>query len=68
MPSWKPSVSAPTGPVYSGCRVGSFPATIAVGVDSTSPLELRAQFPGASLQFIKDGDRIGVFLGSDDAD
>ncbi|MET2011530.1 hypothetical protein ABXJ56_08285 [Microbacterium chocolatum] len=56
------------GPIYSGCRVGSFPATISVGVDSTSPLELRAQFPGASLQFIKDGDRIGVFLGTSDAD
>lgn len=55
------------GPVYSGCRVGSFPATISVGVDSTSPLELRDQFPGASLQFVKDGDRIGVFLGSGDA-
>lgn len=55
------------GPIYSGCRVGSFPATVAVGVDSTSPLELRAQFPGASLQFIKDGERIGVFLGSGDA-
>lgn len=56
------------GPIYSGCRVGSFPVTISVGVDSASPLELRTQFPGAALQFIKDGDRIGVFLGSDDAD
>lgn len=56
------------GPVYSGCRVGNFPATISVRVDNSSPLELRAQFPGSALQFIKDGDRIGVFLDSDDAD
>lgn len=52
-----------SGPFYSGCRVGNFPATITISVDSAAPPELRAQFPDAALQFIKDGDRIGVFLG-----
>ncbi|TQJ32643.1 hypothetical protein FBY39_3157 [Microbacterium sp. SLBN-146] len=53
-----------SGPVYSACRVGSFPASITLGVDSASPPELRTQFPDAALKFIKDGNRIGVFLGS----
>lgn len=51
-----------TGPVYSGCRVGRFPATVAIPVNSDAPAELRAQYPDGSLQFIKDGDRVGVFL------
>ncbi|ANG84906.1 hypothetical protein [Microbacterium aurantiacum] len=54
------AAGAGPSPCGDGCR--------RIRVDSTSPLELRAQFPGASLQFIKDGDRIGVFLGTDDAD
>lgn len=52
-----------SGPSYSGCRVGDFPATIAMPVDNTAPPELREQFPDGALQFVKDGDRIGVFLG-----
>ncbi|WP_322410579.1 hypothetical protein [Microbacterium invictum] len=53
-----------SGPVYSGCRVGEFPATVSFAVDSGSPPELRERFPGAALQFVKVDDRIGVFLGS----
>lgn len=53
-----------SGPVYSGCRVGEFPATVSFPVDSGSPPELRERFPDAALQFVKVGDRIGVFQGS----
>ncbi|MDQ7877177.1 hypothetical protein Q9R08_04225 [Microbacterium sp. QXD-8] len=50
------------GPIYSGCRVGPFPATVQFAIDSNSPEELRARFPdGSTLQFVRDGDRIGVF-------
>ena len=52
-----------SGPFYSGCRVGNFPATITIAIDSAVPPELRTQFPDGALQFVKDGDRIGVFLG-----
>lgn len=52
-----------SGPSYGGCRVGNFPATVTMAVDSAAPPELRTQFPNGVLQFIKDGDRIGVFLG-----
>jgi hypothetical protein len=51
------------GMTYTGCRVGSFPATVQLLVDSSVPEELRAEFPPRSaLQFVFDGDRIGVFL------
>lgn len=52
-----------SGNVYSGCRVGGFPATVAVPVDSGMPDEIRNRFPpDSALQFVLDGDRIGVFL------
>jgi hypothetical protein len=55
-----------SGPMYSGCRVGDFPATVAVPVDSGMPEAIRNRFPpGSALQFVLDGDRIGVFLDSD---
>lgn len=51
------------GSVYSGCRVGDFPATVEVPIDSNAPEELRARFSAArALQFVLDGDRVGVFL------
>ncbi len=51
------------GSVFSGCRVGTFPATIALRVDSSVPAEMRSAFPeGSALQFVVDGERIGVFL------
>ena len=52
-----------SGPMHSGCRVGDFPATVEVPVDSGMPEEIRDRFPpGSALQFVLDGDRIGVFL------
>lgn len=57
-----------SGPVYSGCRFGDFPATITFEVDSNAPPELRDRFPDASLQFVKDGDRIGVFVSPSSSD
>ncbi|WP_127820444.1 hypothetical protein [Microbacterium sp. CPCC 204701] len=54
-----------SGNVYSGCRIGDFPATTAIPVDSGMPEELRDRFPpGSALQFVLDGDRMGVFLDS----
>jgi len=51
------------GNVYSGCRVGDFPATAQLAIDSGVPQELRDRFPsGTALQFVYDGERIGVFL------
>jgi hypothetical protein len=53
------------GQFLTGCRVGAFPATIEMRVDSNLPQELRDRFPdGSYLQFVFDGDRIGVFLDS----
>lgn len=52
-----------SGPSYGGCRVGNFPATVTMAVDSSAPPELRTEFPNGVVQFVKDGDRIGVFLG-----
>ena len=52
-----------SGAMHSGCGVGDFPATIELPVDSNTPEELRSRFPeGSALQFVRDGDRIGVFL------
>jgi hypothetical protein len=52
--------------VYSGCRVGDFPATVQFSIGSNAPQELRDRYPdGSSLQFVFDGDRIGVFLDSE---
>jgi hypothetical protein len=51
-----------TGMAYSGCAVGSFPATIAFRVDSSAPAALRDRYSAKALQFVKQGDVIGVFL------
>ncbi|MGA7149614.1 MAG: hypothetical protein WBX17_14145 [Microbacterium sp.] len=54
------------GMMYSDCRMGDFPAAVEVPVGSGSPADVRSQFPEDSvLQFVMDGDRIGVFLDSD---
>lgn len=57
-----------SGPSYGGCRVGDFPATITMSADSSAPPELREQFRDGALKFVKDGDRIGVFLGENPRD
>jgi hypothetical protein len=52
-----------SGAVHTGCGVGNFPATVQFPVDSNTPEQLRSRFPdGSALQFVRDGDRIGVFL------
>lgn len=50
-------------PIYSGCSAGGFPAVVQFTVDDSAPVETRAQFSdGAALQFVFDGERVGVFL------
>ncbi|MBW8761251.1 MAG: hypothetical protein JF592_01545 [Microbacterium sp.] len=56
---------------FSACQAGAFPATIEMPLDGPAgdivPSALRTQFPeGKALQFVLDGDRIGVFLDSGD--
>ncbi|GGM34364.1 hypothetical protein [Microbacterium saperdae] len=54
------------GPIYNGCSVGAFPATVEIPLTVDAPKELRAAFPdGTALQFVLDGDRVGVFLDSE---
>ncbi|WP_194410784.1 hypothetical protein [Microbacterium cremeum] len=54
-----------SGNMYAGCGVGNFPATVEIPIDSGMPEELRDRFPpGSALQFVLDGDRMGVFLDS----
>ena len=51
------------GQIFSDCTVGAFPATVEVPIDAESPDSLRARYPeGTAVQFVLDGDRIGVFL------
>lgn len=62
-PDADPNSWSYNGPMYSACRVGGFPATLEMPIDASAPAELTAQFPkGGALQFVRDGDRIGVFL------
>ena len=51
-----------SGLAYTACRVGAFPATVEMVVDSNAPEELRAAYPDSALQFVKAGEQIGVFL------
>jgi hypothetical protein len=54
------------GFIYSGCQVGVFPGTIEIPLRADAPAELREAFPdGTALQFVLDGDRVGVFLDSE---
>ncbi|HKP07781.1 MAG TPA: hypothetical protein VJU58_11070 [Microbacterium sp.] len=58
-----------SGMYYTGCRVGAFPSTVEFILDSAAPQQLRDRFPsGTAVQFVFDGDRIGVFLDSSGAD
>lgn len=51
------------GGFWTACGVGAFPATAELSINSSVPGELRSQFPdGSALQFVLDGDRVGVFL------
>jgi hypothetical protein len=54
--------SVESGPTYYGCGAGAFPATVVLTIDEELPLELRSRFPvGSALQFVFDGERVGVF-------
>ncbi|WP_194762318.1 hypothetical protein [Microbacterium sp. UFMG61] len=56
------------GDFYSGCGIGVFPATVEVPIRGGAPDEMLGRYPAAeALQFVLDGDRVGVFLdeGSD---
>lgn len=56
-----------SGPIYTGCGAGDFPATIQLPVSPRLPQELRDAFPeGTGLQFILEGDEVVVL--SDIAD
>lgn len=47
---------------YGGCGAGAFPATVEFVVTPDLPDVFRARFPvGSSVQFVRDGDRVGVF-------
>ena len=47
---------------YGGCGAGAFPATIEFVVTPDLPDAFRARFPvGSSLQFVRNGDHVGVF-------
>lgn len=65
-PDTDPNSWSINGFASSGCRIRDFPATVQMTVDSNAPEDMRAKFPERSaLQFVRDGDRIGVFLSSD---
>lgn len=55
-----------SGPIFNDCTAGSFPAVIEVGVNGQLPAAIRERFPdGSGLQFVLDGDRVGVFTDAD---
>jgi len=50
-------------PVRGSCGVASFPTVLTLPFDDDMPAELIEQYPsGVAIQFILDGDRVGVFL------
>lgn len=53
------------GDVFTGCGVETFPATVEVPIRGGAPKALTDRYPsGVALQFVLDGDRVGVFLDS----
>lgn len=59
---YNPADGSLTGRVLSGCGVREFAATVQFVVDAESPEGLREAFPdGTALQFVLDGDMVGVF-------
>lgn len=62
MADYTPGADTIEGPVYWSCDAGAFPATVQFVVDFQAPQQLRERFAdGTALQFVLDGDRIGVF-------
>ncbi|WP_120494508.1 hypothetical protein [Microbacterium phyllosphaerae] len=57
--------SSISGPMYAACSIGAFPAEVVVPIDGEMPEQLIERYPsGVALQFVLDGDRVGVFLDS----
>ncbi|AXL13442.1 hypothetical protein DXT68_15870 [Microbacterium foliorum] len=55
------------GPIYGTCGVASFPTALAVPFSDELPDELMERYPsGVAIQFVLDGDRVGVFVDSSD--
>ncbi|WP_106815827.1 hypothetical protein [Microbacterium timonense] len=51
------------GNLYGGCRAGGFPAVVQFEIGSDAPEALSSRFgDGNALQFVYDGERIGVYL------
>jgi hypothetical protein len=51
--------------MYGACSIGAFPATAEIPIDGDTPDALIERYPaGTALQFVLDGDRVGVFLDS----
>ncbi|WP_341955745.1 hypothetical protein [Microbacterium sp. LWH13-1.2] len=57
--------SSISGPMYAACSIGAFPAEVVVPIDEEMPEQLHERYPAAvALQFVLDGNRVGVFLDS----
>lgn len=55
------------GPIYGTCGVASFPTALAMPFSDELPDELMERYPsGVAIQFVLDGDRVGVFVDSSD--
>ncbi|MET0811994.1 MAG: hypothetical protein ABWY03_02995, partial [Microbacterium sp.] len=54
------------GTSFYGCGAGSFAARVPVLISSGMPEQLLERFPvGTALEFVLDGERIGVFSDAD---
>lgn len=59
---YNPGADYINGPIYTACGAGQFPPSLSVRVSDDMPDQIRERFPvGSSLQFVLDGDRVGVF-------
>ncbi|WP_372969302.1 hypothetical protein [Microbacterium sp.] len=60
---WDPDGISQGGVMSAGCSIAAFPATVEMPIDGNTPDELIEKYPsGTALQFVLDGDRVGVFL------
>lgn len=54
------------GPSFWGCGAGDFPVRVPVMIDEAAPDLLRERFAaGTALEFVLDGDRVGIFSDAD---
>lgn len=60
---WDPEGISQGAVMSAGCSIAAFPATVEMPIDGNTPDELIEKYPsGTALQFVLDGDRVGVFL------